>query len=372
MRNKLQILSGLLFLSMAFVLLSILLITSCTPSLPVTPSSPATQPSSAFSPTPPSVVGNYWQKLNTPSYGHGLNIKFINADTGVILGDTLINLASTHQYNNIILKTFDGGKTWDSIYLPITIFGGILPQNIFQYPYNPDILFLSTSNGLYRSKDGGYHWLPTDTINKKASALISFINPVTGISSGNGLLKTTDSGNNFIPTYSSVGYSVLQLTNSLTGYAAGGSAFDGSNSGILAKTTTAGSNWYSLSYPLSQQIYSMSFINDNIGYISVNQDSADFITTYKWGTAIYKTVDGGASWSIVNNKIWDSTGSHANSIFFKDEQEGFFTGITGIYHTKDGGKTWLREYASGVHFCFPDTHTGYAYDGNGNILKRQF
>ncbi|WP_335966098.1 hypothetical protein [Galbibacter sp. PAP.153] len=50
---------------------------------------------------------------------------------------------------------------------------------------------------------------------------------------------------------------------------------------------------------------------------------------------IYKTIDGGISWSIVNNTV------HLKSVYFVDENIGYGNDYYGAtYKTEDGGETW--------------------------------
>lgn len=57
------------------------------------------------------VPTDLWQKLNTPYFAEPLDIKFASADTGYILGAKY----SDDSIYNILIKTFDGGQTWQTI-----------------------------------------------------------------------------------------------------------------------------------------------------------------------------------------------------------------------------------------------------------------
>jgi photosystem II stability/assembly factor-like uncharacterized protein len=107
------------------------------------------------------------------------------------------------------------------------------------------------------------------------------------------------------------------------------------------------------------------FYSENIGYIL-------------GGMNIYKTIDGGRSWEIVNFPV-----SNFHFLHFYNENEGFniedvfeyhgfginpyrYIGSIG-YHTYDGGKSWkksklIEEYIWGVtYFVQPDL--GYGING---------
>lgn len=62
-----------------------------------------------------------------------------------------------------------------------------------------------------------------------------------------------------------------------------------------------------------------------------------------------------------------------NNFYMSSEKEGFVSSNRGIFHTKDGCKTWLKEHEGGIEqMCFPDKHTGYAIDTKGLVYRRSF
>lgn len=321
---------------------------------------------------------NVWKKLSAPSIGQPQDIKFIDADTGYVLG----TYYSDSDIHNILIKTFDGGNTWQTITFSkkflLDTSEGVMTK-IYVSPFDSKILFSGGQN-LIHSTDGGFHWQKVDTINKKGYSNIHFFDLKNGISSGGWISKTSDSGYNWIEIYDpktfGFVFTMLQFTDNQTGYAAGGVFFDAANFGLMVKTSDGGNTWGNISYPF-KAILGMSFLNDNTGYISLNTDVADINTTHSQGCEIAKTTDGGINWNIVNKNIFQDYSTHATYIHFINEKEGFFSGEAGVFYTKDEAKSWQKELDNRdfagpvILLSFPNNKVGFAVDATGAILKRK-
>lgn len=320
-----------------------------------------------------------WQKLNTPYFGTPLDIKFISADTGYILGAKY----SDDSIYNILLKTDDAGQSWKTIahanhqFLLDTSDG--LMGGIYVSPFNSNIIF-SGRNKLIRSIDGGEHW---QIINPNPTSFPTyFFDPQNGISAGMfGISITKDGGFtwNIVMSHSSI--TSLHFTSRDTGYAASGFISTGiaggffSNGDIL-KTNDGGNTWTLLEYPGFNKenkegpgIFGLNFINNNTGFIYViDGKGQDAYSSSK----IYKTTDGGGSWITINTDLIKKFG-YVNNFFMKTIEEGFLTSTNGIFYTKDGCKTWQKETNISVSLItFPNSNTGYAIDTSGAVFKRIF
>ena len=203
----------------------------------------------------PNPQNDPWQKLSTPYYGEPQDVEFTSADTGYILGSNYRN----DSIYNILIKTVDGGQTWQSIsytnhkFLTDTS-GGVL-GDIYVSPFNSNILFTGGGSHLLRSVDGGYHWLRVDTVDQIGSSFMYFFDPANGVCVGGEIAaKTTDSGYNWSQTFSQSSFASLQLllfTSSQIGYIAGGAAFDGAAGGSLEKSTDGGNSWQVINFPFA-------------------------------------------------------------------------------------------------------------------------
>ncbi len=310
-----------------------------------------------------------WQKLNAPYIGEPLDIEFTSSDTGYILGAKY----SDDSIYNILISTYDGGQSWKTFahtnhqFLTDTSNGVI--QSIYVSPFQEGILF-AEGNNLLRSTDGGASWKRVDTVNKTGTPNMVFFDPANGISSsGEGISRTTDSGLTWTTFYSPMlSFQLLPFTSPLTGYFAGGSLLEGYASGIMGKTIDGGITWSLLNYPFDD-IVSVNFVNDNIGYVSMLTASGNLAQSHS-GSKLIKTTDGGNSWQIIIQNPIDDSGISYYNLHFMNETDGFCTN-NGILHSHDGGNTWQKESdITASMLRFPDAHTAYAVDINGIVYKR--
>jgi photosystem II stability/assembly factor-like uncharacterized protein len=317
------------------------------------------------------VPNELWQKLNTPYFGRISDIQFTSSDTGYIMGyDT------TAPGGTTILKTFDGGQSWQKIYFSPTIptnatIKPIGPLNVS--PFNSNILFSECygSTKIVRSTDGGYDWKIIDSTQSPASwGRYHFFSPANILRSGEFIYMSTDSGFTWTKVYDSKGgfafFTMLQFTSNQTGYTSGGISFDGNDGGLMAKTIDGGKTWQPVNYAF-RNILGMSFISDNTGYIVMDRDPESNSSE----SVLYKTQDGGNTWKPVNKQL--NWGGY--DLYFRNEQDGFTYGKGGIFHTTDGGQSWRNELKDAIDdpifkLYFPNASRGYVIDENGNVYKR--
>jgi photosystem II stability/assembly factor-like uncharacterized protein len=259
-----------------------------------------------------------WEKLHAPYCGKPLEINFITAKTGCVLGMAYGGGDSTDY--NIILKTTDGGNTWQSIYLSHRFLIdtlGSMSGGAYLDLDDPNTVYVAGRNGLMRSEDEGKHWENTNIYNRIQTPAMHFFDSSNGISlQGIGIYKTIDSGKTWQVVYNpdafAFSFTMLQFTSRQTGYAAGGVSFDDNNFGMMVKTTDGGNTWQQIDYPF-HDIIGMSFINDKLGYISVDLSSSGSAggPPFTSGCELYKTTDGGKTWSLINKDFQNIYGGNA-------------------------------------------------------------
>jgi uncharacterized delta-60 repeat protein len=128
------------------------------------------------------------------------------------------------------------------------------------------------------------------------------------------------------------------------------------NSGIILKTTDAGSTWTDVS------------INNTSSNVAIDAVSSNvvFVTDYYH---VYRTTNGGASWSSVLN-----TEELTIAIDFYDANIGYVTGYNGyIAKTTDGGSTWNRQTSGSTSITTSmksfDANVKVVVGGIGEIIR---
>lgn len=264
-----------------------------------------------------------------------------------------------------VLKSLDGGITWNSTGLNWTIQDQRVTHRLLINPNNPQILILAASDGIYRTTNGGNTW--TQVANGAQVKDMEFhpTNPdivyaaTFSYPDGNAQIYTsTDGGINFFPASSFTGAARISMAVSpawpdlvdcvlsnaqggLIGLNASQDAgqsfseyFTGScSNNMLNGSTDAsgcdGQGWYDLTY-------------------AINPLDANEI--WLGAVNLYATSDGGGNWNMANYWIDDPnvTGVpivHADKHFFAFQPgtNAMFQGNDGgIYKSTNGGNSWTH------------------------------
>jgi photosystem II stability/assembly factor-like uncharacterized protein len=193
------------------------------------------------------------------------------------------------------------------------------------------------NNCLMKSSDGGYTWDNKQSVWGQASG-IYFVNHDTGFTVGEGFYKSVDWGETWILNRFWAPFRDVYFINQNTGFAGSGRKLrvhGGGTTGDMFVTNNGGNSWD----PVCRTGFtgSILFVNDLIGY---------FIEE----GAINKTNDQGQTWNTVYRNNGDSTGYDMwlEDICFFDENNGWVVGNVslidstgaGMLGTTDGGEHW--------------------------------
>ncbi|MDP1621877.1 MAG: YCF48-related protein [Bacteroidales bacterium] len=334
--------------------------------------------------------GQTWEQVTTITsyWGSFTAIWFTDAFTGYV--------GTTTGY---ILKTVDGGATWDMQ----SSGGGMVRDFSF---YNASNGYCAVEGGGYsKTTDGGASWvyvsLPFGGCSAYSSATTS--DSVAYVIGCNGnIFRTQASGlnwTNFRPAATSQTLLSIFFTNPSTAYTVG-------NSSTILKTTNAGGTWNTQISPVASTTFnSVFFTDDNTGFIAGS--SGKLLSTVNGGTdwttvatgtttilngihfptaqtgyvagqlstsgKILKTTDAGATWTLLSN-----TARTQYSVYFTSADTGYTCGSAstvsaGIFKTTDGGTNWVKttitETSILYSIVFPQKDTGYCAGSGGVILK---
>jgi photosystem II stability/assembly factor-like uncharacterized protein len=304
--------------------------------------------------------GQTWMKQETENHTRFNDIHFVNQDSGMIvdannkvfltsnggasweafaitcIGYDLRKLSFWDNngcyavgYNGRIVKSTNGGHTWENVGQWIGLnFTSIGLFNSY------DGLAIGNST-LFRSENGGHSWT-RDTILDRTGFYLSHFNDQTAylVSTDFKMAKTSNGGDDWVlqdipqNTYQ---YKDLQFLNKNTGYLCG-------NYGVLKKTIDGGITWEDKSLSTVYNLNSISFINEELGWL--------FDIS---GRTLLKTEDGGDSWSV------NLQGGLLN-MYFHDEDIGFVKTVDprGLLKTTDGGNSWddIIDFPSGDGFVY--------------------
>lgn len=280
-----------------------------------------------------SYAQDYIELNTTPDY-RSKELNFINNNIGYCLTENW-----TLNTNNI-LKTTDGGITWDSINLPH-------PTIVLQ-----DMQFIDDGIGFASLRD------------------MSIVNAPME------LYRTTDDGSTWdliSPTNTNVGMgnSVIDFINADSGYWA--------ISEIIYKTTDGGLNWDTtiISDPnqfSSVSVMSMDFVDMDHGLIGT------FDNSFFYGGGLYSTTDGINTLTKKDLNYYNSVINHVNFVNNNTIYAGMPYGMTQnngsgrmfIYKSIDNGITWDSIYVDSANIIDPAL-MGFEFKDNlnGKAIVRQ-
>jgi photosystem II stability/assembly factor-like uncharacterized protein len=282
-----------------------------------------------------------------------------------------------------IIKTLDGGKTWEKII--VTGFEEKDFRDIVAFDEKRAFIINAGSPAyILKTEDGGKTWQTVYQNDSPKAFLddIGFWDEKTGLVFGDPddsgkfvLLKTSNGGN----SWDNIGNLLPTPQESEAGFAASGTIMrfkdthvwigtgGGKNSRILF-SNDKGKTWSFFQTPIlsgknSQGIFSMAF-KDKKGGIAVGGDYTKATETSK--TAIY-TKNGGKTWKL--SKTMPS--GYRSSVSYVRNDIYICVGTSGSDISKDGGKTWQNISSEGfntIRFA-QNGKIGWAVGNKGKIFK---
>lgn len=266
------------------------------------------------------------QALTNVSPFYDKNIQF--RDIEVLGTDTAI--AMTAGFPALLLKTKNGGTTWDTVLQDtnsLAFFDGLDFEN------NTGVLFGDPINGMlqvFETNDYG------DTWKQDTSVYLKELNPI-------------EAG------FAASGTSILFIDGKIS------IALGGNQARIFSKTN----KWQVVNTPMAQGsgskgIYSLDLIHEfgvAVGgqYDNPTDDS----------TRIY-TTDAGKTW-----QLGTGVNEYRSTVVMINKTTAIAGGPSGIDISQDAGKTWNKMHEQGVHAIYwpKNSTTGFASGANGSFNK---
>lgn len=396
--------------------------------------------------------GKNWDSLSSNTTQHLSDIHFYDADTGYVVG-----------FSGTILKTTNGGLVWTSLNSGTS--NDLFTMDFFDAFIGYAAGEVNDTSSVIKTTDGGATWIDKSNgfpTTRGSCLTVEFIDANTGFIGGSSpfFYKTTDGGDTWVSAvakfplidedmikkeqlsmYSSYGITSVYFKDANNGWYvyAGGtdeSIYGTTDSGITWKREylaysvyshtllsvfvtqngtglavgafgyiclkeDSSSDWSQLFSGRMDDVYSIHFIDENIGWATGNRygnpDKAIILKTTNggkiWKTQLdrilnsrmlciyfinenigwaidedmrlFRTIDGGENWS--------SSGRGGSSVFFINQNTGWLTSnfqSYGIYKSTDGGITWTQKSSiTSSSVFFSDINNGWAVGAGGSILK---
>ena len=326
-----------------------------------------------FHPTNPNIIwvgapaGGLWKTLdggltwstntdNLPSLG--VNAIAITPSNPNIMYIGTGDQDASDTYGVGVLKSIDGGLTWNITGLNWITSQGRSVGKILINPNDNNMIFAATSSGVFRSIDAGVTWTKTLSTGSIKDMEFKPGDPtIVYAASGAGFYKSTNTGSSFLlisagsglPSSSSVNRISIAVTpaNAAYVYLLYSSITDSGFKGIYL-STNSGSNFTLKSNTpnLLGYDYNGSDAGGN-GWYTLSIDACPYDATeiMVGGVNIWKSNDSGVNWTCMTH-WWGDGGLpylHAdihNIAYRPDGSEVFAVCDGGIYVSNDQGNSW--------------------------------
>ncbi|NOX86145.1 MAG: PKD domain-containing protein [Chlorobi bacterium] len=257
-------------------------------------------------------------------------------------------------YSVGVLKSSDGGATWNTTGLDWTQNQFKLINRMIVDPDAPDTIYAATTDGLYQTVDGGTSWsLKTGTIFIDIEFQPGNTAQIYGSNKSGQVYRSTNYGNSWTQVMSISGGKRTEIAvtadNSSVVYA----LVANSSSGLkgIYKSTNGGAS-FSLVYNAYNLLgWNCSGSGGTSGQgwydLCIASDPNDENTVFVGGVNTWKSSDGGTTWNVSNHWWGDCSvpAVHADKHYLK-YQNGtstlFECNDGGFYKTSNGGSTWTH------------------------------
>lgn len=256
---------------------------------------------------------------------------------------------------NSVIKTTNGGTNWTKL-TSVSTGGPVKFRNA-----NTGFLAAMNAGIIYKTTNGGINFNTVLTGYPTTFRAFSFINDNTGftVTSSGKTLKTTNGGINWNQTDSTENayYADIVFTDSITGYISG---MKYSPAALIKKTTNGGNTWVEQSISSTLGITSLYFVNNNTGFAGSNSSGQNF----------FKTTNGGLNWT-----AGASVSPYINDMTFVNENIGYVSSLFGrFYRTTNSGTNWVQlttpvDYNIGSIYHNNNSGVTYLLGAGGMILK---
>lgn len=295
-------------------------------------------------------------------------------------------------YSIGVLKSSDGGLTWNNTGLSWNEQLGRSTRKIMFHPTDTSTLFLASSIGLYKTTDGGVNW---NIVQSGSFRDIEFhpTDPSIVYACTNRYYKSTDGGDNFLSFNSSIGIHGPSFCNRMSlavspdqpnwVYVLAGKESDSSFRAVY-RSTNSGDNFTIQAD--SPNIFSYSEDGSGSGgqswydmALACNPTNANEI--YVGGINVWKSSDAGVNYTITSHWVYPANVGYTHADIHALEYFGntLYCGSDGgIFESTDGAQNWIdlsfgleimQFYRMGGAQSFPNRILAGAQDNGCNLWE---
>jgi photosystem II stability/assembly factor-like uncharacterized protein len=260
--------------------------------------------------------GATWKKVSASTGETLRDVFFIDDHTGWLVAERdVYKLKTNDEARSYLLRTGDGGLTWQPVYLAGTDANARLVRVIFADPANGWVF--GETGTVFVTRDGGAHWAPQPAPTKHLLLGGAFFDSsrLWLVGAGATIIHTSNSGvtwqTGVLRDKTSVRLNAASFVGDRFGCAVG-------SAGQIFMSSDGGRTWSPQRSNVDAELSDVRFINANEGWAAGAN-----------GTLL-RTVNGGRQW------FTEATGTSAglNRLFFADRNHGWAVGFGGTILTR--------------------------------------
>lgn len=330
--------------------------------------------------------GTNWEPLTDDFSAMGISGIAIDYSDPDVLYVSTGDGNGSDTYSIGVLKSIDGGQTWQTTGMIHTIYENITTRKLIMHPTNPNELFVATNNGLYKTTDAGNEWYLVSSGDMR-NVLYHPTDPTIVYASTTSFFRSTDQGESFVHVsdLQTAGTNRMEIAvspdepdwvyaltgrNSTQGFRA---LYLSTDAGVSFQEQTTSPNLFGYALDGSdgggQSWYDMA--------IAIDPNNAS--TLYVGGVNVWKSTNAGVDFEINSHWIYPSSVgyTHADIHSLDFYGENLYCGSDGgIFILKDGGFNWVdltptmkisQFYRFGNSQTNPDLIIGGTQDNGSNM-----
>lgn len=270
--------------------------------------------------------GISWKQIVSPTQNYIGDVHFVSPTIGFACGSS-----------GTVLKTFDAGLTWEKLNFPYSI-----PLNtiVMESPTNGFVA--GYSSHILRTIDGGQVWedvvisgMPPGSYHfiksTRSNGSVFFIGNDT--SGTKGVLVSSNDGITFTAHEIQASQDFYIIRDTIYTISSQGTGIQKANINTLVFGTIDVMDYTHI--PKSKLIHSLCSINDSITIVVGERKM------------IRRSTDNAHSWHLLSYLYTGASGESFTNIQFVNDSVGYVCGtFQYVYHTRNGGATWLPQQAN--------------------------
>jgi photosystem II stability/assembly factor-like uncharacterized protein len=244
-------------------------------------------------------------------------------------------------YSIGVLKSTDGGKTWSQTGLNWTVQMRRFVSKVLVHPTNANIVYASTTFGIYKTTDGGTNWVRLRAGSYRDMEFKPGDPNTIYAATKTGIIRTTNGGSSFSTLSISFATTVARVELAVTEdapnylYVVAGKASDGGFAGLYLSTNAGNSFTTQSTTPnlLGWQTNGMDSGGQAWYDLAIAVSPSDKNIVLVGGVNIWRSVNGGVSWTNISH--WQSTSS--NYVHADIHELRYANDKTTVWASSDGG-----------------------------------